>query len=556
MDAGFLRRVVFLRAVRFNLVATALVFSVLSALAVSVGAQTITITGASTGIFLNADGGVTSGVGTNRFTWGDPGNLGTGPSALSFVGTSFNTSVQRNYVFGSPQRLSDVITLGTLEYFNGAILPSSRANSVALELTFSLTTPSGLPPGSSSGTLVLIDTPNTTDPVGSADFVLLPVPTQGISSVVLHTPDGVPLTLQDMHFGPVNGSGFGTLDEFFVLEGRSASAPLLGRFRPPCEEILRNATKVPITLPEQHVMSAFFLPNFRLTLTEAAVECGYDHFNWYQRVTEDPYPPGGLSVPYIDPPNGGGVAFQGAADNLPFYWDESGENTDFLLSTNTPGDALLNFADVPKDGRILPGQFMKFTTALVGVRVDGSFELLYVFDWKSNFNGISGGVSRRGSGGDEPGTGGIFDVRLDLTEADLSEKEKAAMARDGATNISSADITPPAISLSATPQILWPPNGKITPVGVVGAISDDSSGIDPATVAFSVVDDYGLIQPSGPVALKADGSYAFVLPLEARRAGNDRTGRDYRITITATDFAGNVRSRSTLVTVPHDKLQR
>lgn len=91
------------------------------------------------------------------------------------------------------------------------------------------------------------------------------------------------------------------------------------------------------------------------------------------------------------------------------------------------------------------------------------------------------------------------------------------------------------------------------PVKVQGLISDVGSGVDPATVRFSVTDEYGIVQPAGPIALAANGTYAVDIPLLASRQGNDRDGRRYTIVIRAKDFAGNEGSTSAIVNVPHDQ---
>ncbi len=133
-------------------------------------------------------------------------------------------------------------------------------------------------------------------------------------------------------------------------------------------------------------------------------------------------------------------------------------------------------------------------------------------------------------------------------------------ALDNAGNISSLvslavniDMTPPAVSVSANPSSLWPPNGKMVPVTVSGAITDSLSGVDPSTAAFAVVDEYGSVQPSGPVSLGSGGSYSFTVSLQASRNGNDKDGRHYTITVSAKDFADNLGSAATIVTVPHDQ---
>jgi hypothetical protein len=123
-----------------------------------------------------------------------------------------------------------------------------------------------------------------------------------------------------------------------------------------------------------------------------------------------------------------------------------------------------------------------------------------------------------------------------------------------ATNLTiAADTTPPLVTISATPKTLWPPNGAMISVTISGKVTDFESGVNPSTVTYAVTDEYGSLQPSGAVILKPDGSYSFSLPLQASRNGNDQDGRNYTITVTAQDNAGNTASASTIVTVPHDQ---
>jgi hypothetical protein len=115
------------------------------------------------------------------------------------------------------------------------------------------------------------------------------------------------------------------------------------------------------------------------------------------------------------------------------------------------------------------------------------------------------------------------------------------------------DTTPPVITITATPETLWPPNGKMVPVTVSGTITDAGSGVNPSTAAYVVTDEYGQVQPKGSVALRADGSYAFTIQLQAARNGNDTDGRQYIITVSAQDKVGNKGSAATGVIVPHDQ---
>ena len=133
-------------------------------------------------------------------------------------------------------------------------------------------------------------------------------------------------------------------------------------------------------------------------------------------------------------------------------------------------------------------------------------------------------------------------------------------AIDNAGNISALatssfgiDVTPPTANVAANPSSLWPPNGQMVPVTVSGTITDALSGVNPSTAAFVVTDEYGLIQPHGPVTLGTGGNYSFSIQLQASRNGDDLDGRQYTITVSASDYAGNLGSGSTIVTVPHDQ---
>ncbi len=118
--------------------------------------------------------------------------------------------------------------------------------------------------------------------------------------------------------------------------------------------------------------------------------------------------------------------------------------------------------------------------------------------------------------------------------------------------IFAADVVPPTVTVFADPSILWPPNGKLVLILVTGQVSDLESTLDLDSASYSVSDEYGQVQPGGPVAMNDDGSYSFITLLEARRNGRDRDGRHYTITVQVRDLAGNPGSASTEVIVPHE----
>ena len=125
----------------------------------------------------------------------------------------------------------------------------------------------------------------------------------------------------------------------------------------------------------------------------------------------------------------------------------------------------------------------------------------------------------------------------------------------GAIEFQSSDTTPPAITVTATPDTLWPPNGRLVPVTIVATITDAGSGVDPSTTAYAVENEYGSVEPSGSLTLGHDGRYTATICLQASRRGNDADGRLYTITVSAFDNEGNEGSAATSVIVPHDQGQ-
>jgi hypothetical protein len=89
------------------------------------------------------------------------------------------------------------------------------------------------------------------------------------------------------------------------------------------------------------------------------------------------------------------------------------------------------------------------------------------------------------------------------------------------------------------------------PVTFSGSITDTGSGVNTGTAVYAIVDDYGEVQPSGTIALDSVGNYAFTASLKASRHGNDLDARQYGVTVSAKDNAGNLGSNSAVVIVPH-----
>ena len=119
-------------------------------------------------------------------------------------------------------------------------------------------------------------------------------------------------------------------------------------------------------------------------------------------------------------------------------------------------------------------------------------------------------------------------------------------------SITVADTTPPTISVSLTPDSLFPPNHKMQEITAT-VIAEDTCDPDPVVVLTSVTSN----EPenttgdgnTGPDIEGADiGAEDYVFFVRAERSGNGG-GRIYTVTYTVTDTSGNATSDSATVTV-------
>jgi hypothetical protein len=146
-------------------------------------------------------------------------------------------------------------------------------------------------------------------------------------------------------------------------------------------------------------------------------------------------------------------------------------------------------------------------------------------------------------------TYGFYSIAQDV----VGNIEAPKTTADATTQVVGGDNTPPTITIAATPFQLWPPDGRMIPVTISGTMTDNGSGVNGSTAAFAVTDEYGLVQPSGPVTVASNGSYSFVISLQASRYGDDHDGRLYTIMVSVQDNAGNLGTATTTVVVPHDQ---
>lgn len=168
---------------------------------------------------------------------------------------------------------------------------------------------------------------------------------------------------------------------------------------------------------------------------------------------------------------------------------------------------------------------------------------------------LTGGDPARNGG---RATVGIRNAAAPGNSQQLQWSHRAAVLTDEsavefAAPSGSADTTAPTITATATPTRLRPPNGKTVSVRVQGTMSDAGSGLAASSARYDVVDEYGKVQPSGPITIGTGGAYSVNVPLMASRLGTDKDGRTYTITILVRDAAGNEGRKSVVVIVPHDQ---
>lgn len=116
------------------------------------------------------------------------------------------------------------------------------------------------------------------------------------------------------------------------------------------------------------------------------------------------------------------------------------------------------------------------------------------------------------------------------------------------TTVTVVDTTPPAITnLTASPNVLWPPDHRMVPVTVQAAVVDTCGATTWKIIA--VTSNQPVLGPgSGNTAPDWQITGDTTILLRAERAGND--ARIYTITVQATDEAGNLSTpEAVLVTV-------
>lgn len=143
----------------------------------------------------------------------------------------------------------------------------------------------------------------------------------------------------------------------------------------------------------------------------------------------------------------------------------------------------------------------------------------------------------------------------------LTVSDGAESADDAAT-VDVLDTTPPELTVSITPEVLWPPNHKmieVVPTIAATDTCDASPTVELVSIsmnegdgenAFFEVTDNTLGDGNTFGDIQVDGDGAIFLRAERSALGD---GRVYTLTYKATDAAGNEQTTEAIVTVPHNQ---
>ena len=152
---------------------------------------------------------------------------------------------------------------------------------------------------------------------------------------------------------------------------------------------------------------------------------------------------------------------------------------------------------------------------------------------------------------DAPATYPVGTTEVTWTATDPAGNEGTATQ-----DVTIEDTTAPTISVSVSPEMVWPPNHKMVDISATVTASDIADP-SPTVVLTSVVSNEpdngkGDGNTVDDVQGAEVGTADYDFQVRAERSGKGG-GRVYTITYTVTDASGNSASGSATVTVPHSK---
>lgn len=152
----------------------------------------------------------------------------------------------------------------------------------------------------------------------------------------------------------------------------------------------------------------------------------------------------------------------------------------------------------------------------------------------------------------QPYSGGIQIGNEGITTLHYRSTDRAGHTESPKSITFKVDTAAPELTLTATPSVIWPPNGQMVNVSIHGNGTDSASGLE--SVSYVVTDEYGTpLNIPSRVLIGSSANWTESLASEARREGKDKDGRTYVVVATLTDAAGNTVTATTTILVPHDQ---
>ncbi len=228
---------------------------------------------------------------------------------------------------------------------------------------------------------------------------------------------------------------------------------------------------------------------------------------------------------------GAGVLWNAAGDRL---YMGTGSLVDARVRVQRFGpDVVASCVGAPSARVVLPAP-----ADACGVAVDAS-------------NGLAGSCADQGGGLASCTFDGQPSLFLGLGPSDVIV---TATSSAGATSrctsfVQVVDVTAPAIAVTASPVVLWPPDHRLVPIALAvhaSDVCDPAPAISCAASSNEPDDGLGDGDTTGDVQWAGSG-----LSLRAERSALGQ-GRVYTLACTARDASGNAASAEAQVTVPHD----
>ena len=150
---------------------------------------------------------------------------------------------------------------------------------------------------------------------------------------------------------------------------------------------------------------------------------------------------------------------------------------------------------------------------------------------------------------------GGMSVTLEAADSSYLNSHVSVRYSDGHPALSvlleKLDTTPPSLSVSVSPAVLWPPNEKLIPITVTLTVKDDYD-LQPEIKLESITAN----EPLGKEDIKDAQIGTDDRQFKLKAEGKSKAGRIYTVTYSATDGTGNKTTASATVTVPHDERKK